>query len=431
MTRRGGAAWHRYHTAVVAPLTPDGARLAAIRDALPAVGAGIYLNAAAAGPLPAETARVMAEEAERETRLGRAHPADAVETLERVAEARAAVAAVLGADLEAVALTRGTGHGLELACACLPWRPGDRAALLTDGSEPGAWPIMLLRGLGVEVDELELDVVDADEDRLLALVASASERGARLIGLPHVVETTGVMLPLSRICRLAHAAGAIVAVDGSQSVGAVPLAAPDLGADLVAFPSERWLLGPAGLGGIWCSQRVRDRIRVLHPAGFADPSDPSRRVRATDADPAAGRVDGQLGLPPWHRPSVVGFARSCGLLSMQIGLSWAWQRAAMLARHAAAELGRIDGVEVLTPADRMTTLVSFRIQGWSAGAALDELGARIFAIAGLAGPIDAIRISPGAWNTEQEIDRFVQGVDLLAAHTPATVPPRRTLSMLQ
>ena len=73
---------------------PDEAKIAAVRAALPATGAGIYLNAGSVGPLPAETARAMSEVADRELQVGRASYADYLETLDRRAEARAAVAAM-------------------------------------------------------------------------------------------------------------------------------------------------------------------------------------------------------------------------------------------------------------------------------------------------------------------------------------------------
>ena len=85
---------------------------------------------------------------------------------------------------------------------------------------------------------------------------------------------------------------------------------------------------------------------------------------------------------------------------------------------------------LLTPRDRMATLVSFRIAGWPAEAALEELAARTFAIARTLPLVDAIRISVGFWTTEDELERFLDGVRLLAAHTPETIPPRRTLAML-
>jgi selenocysteine lyase/cysteine desulfurase len=408
--------------AVVAPLPPDHDRLAAIREALPAVGAGIYLNTAAAGPLPAETARAMAEEAAREATLGRAHPADAEETLERVAEARAAVAAVLAADLENVALTRGIRHGLDLAIAAVQWRPGDRAVFLGDPGGDGIWPAARLRGLGVEVIDVEVQ----DSSEVVEAVEEAASSGARMVGVPHVLGTTGAVLPVARVADVARQAGAILAVDGSYSVGSIPVSPDELGAEVLAFPVERWLLGPAGLGGWWCSEQLLEGAHALHRSGFADPLD------ARDHSEAM-RTSASVAASGWHRPSVVGMARSCGWLSMQVGLTWAWERTATLARHAAIALGNVAGVELLRALDagQVSGIVSFRIKGWESGHALDELGARVFAIAGHIESLDAIRVSVGAWNTEDEIDRFVEAVALLAAHTPATMPPRRTLAVLE
>jgi selenocysteine lyase/cysteine desulfurase len=78
----------------------------------------------------------------------------------------------------------------------------------------------------------------------------------------------------------------------------------------------------------------------------------------------------------------------------------------------------------------MATLVSFRIRGWEPEAALEELGARVFAVIRTVPLIDALRISVGCFNTEAELERFLGAVELLAAHTPASIPPRRTLTIL-
>jgi selenocysteine lyase/cysteine desulfurase len=365
----------------------------------------------------------MAEELTREATLGRAHPADAEETQERVAEARAAMAAVLAADLETVALTRGPAHGLAVACALVPWRAGDVAVLVTDGRHTGAWPVEPLRALGVEVTALP---AGRDADSTLDAVERAVKGGAQLVGLSHVAESTGQLLPAHRMSGIAHGAGALFVVDAAATIGAIELDLDRLGADVVAFPSERWLLGPVGLGGLWCASERLELLTRLNPDGFGDPLGEGTRGGRSGPPRASG-------LPAWHRPSVVGFARSCGLLSMQIGLPWAWQRTAKLVSRAVAGLRGVEGVELLTPADpdRTAAIVAFRIGGWEAKAALDELGARIFAIAGLVEASQAIRISPGCWNTEDEIDRFVACVALLAAHRPGTLPPRRTLSVLE
>ena len=104
----------RYDTDVVSPFMPEPAKVAAIRALLPATGAGIYLNAGTAGPMPAETQRAMDEQAQRELAVGRGLPDLLPEILERMAEARAAVAAVVVADPDDIALTHGVSDGLNL-----------------------------------------------------------------------------------------------------------------------------------------------------------------------------------------------------------------------------------------------------------------------------------------------------------------------------
>jgi L-cysteine/cystine lyase len=132
----------------------------------------------------------------------------------------------------------------------------------------------------------------------------------------------------------------------------------------------------------------------------------------------------------YHRPSVLGMARAIGWLTMYVGLEFVHRRGADMAHRAADLLADIEGVTLLTPRDRMAGLVSFRIAGWPAQAALDELSSRTFAIARTLPMVDALRISIGFWTTEDELDRFLDGVRLLAAHTPESIPPRRTLTIV-
>jgi L-cysteine/cystine lyase len=101
-----------------------------------------------------------------------------------------------------------------------------------------------------------------------------------------------------------------------------------------------------------------------------------------------------------------------------------------MAAAAVDRLGSIPGVTVLTPRHAMGTLVTFRLAGWSAQAALDELGSRIFLIARTIPSLDALRLSVGFFTTDDELDRVAEAIELLASHTPESLPPRRTLAIL-
>ena len=75
-------------------------------------------------------------------------------------------------------------------------------------------------------------------------------------------------------------------------------------------------------------------------------------------------------------------------------------------------MAAIPGVTLVTPRGAMATLVTFRIAGWPAAAAVEELGSRAFAILRDLPMIDALRISVGFWTTEEELDRFADAVEL-------------------
>jgi L-cysteine/cystine lyase len=408
---------------VVAPFLPDDEKLAAVRGALPALGAGIYLNTGSVGPLPAETAAAMAEIVDYELRIGRSHPDDWEAFLERMAEARASVAAVIGADVAEIALVHSTSQAMNAAVWSVELKPGDRIVTSQAEHPGGLGPVHVAAARsGAELAIADIGLGDDDAATLAAFDAAITSR-TRIVALSHVLFTSGARLPVTEIARLAHARGARVIVDGAQAVGALPVSMAELGVDFYAIPGQKWLLGPEGTGALWCDPAIVAASRPTNASWFT-----FERVSPTEAVPwpDARRFDDS----GHYRPGITGLARSCGWLSMYIGLPWIHERGLAMARRAADRLATIDGVELLTPRGRMATLVTFRIAGWTPDEALAELGARIFAIARTIPILDAIRISVGFFTTDEEIERFAGAVELLAAHTPATLPPRPRLTVL-
>jgi L-cysteine/cystine lyase len=400
---------------------PDPEKVAAIRSLLPATGAGIYLNAGTCGPMPAETQRVMDDQAARELAVGRAHPDLWPEALQRMEEARFAVAATLVADPTDIALTHSTTDGLNLVISSLPWTTGDRVITSSHEHPGGLGPLWALRDrLGVAIEVV--DVGDGgDAEAVVAGFSRALERPARALVVSHVLWTTGAVMPVARIGAAARAAGTVSIVDGAQSAGAIPVLLEDLGVDAYAVPGQKWLLGPEGMGALWVRR------------GLAETLTPSSAGYLAYASPATGTLHPgarRFEATGFHRPSVTGFARSLGWLSMYVGLPWAQARAARLASVAYERLAAIPGVRMVTPRSALGTLVTFRIDGWEATAALPELGSRAFAIIRDLAAIDALRISVGFWNTEAELDRFAETVELLARHSPASIPARRLLEVI-
>lgn len=403
---------------------PDPEKLAAVRAAIPALAAGIYLNAGSVGPLPAETAAAMADVAARERDVGRAHPDDFIELTGRLDEARAGVAAILGTDVGAVALSHATTDGMNAATLLPDWRAGGRAVTTAHEHAGGIGPLYALR----DRFGIDLAIVDAGDDgddaRTIAAFEAAITADTRLVSISHVLWTTGAVMPVQAIAQIAHDRGALVVVDGAQAAGAMRFRLEDLGVDLYAVPAQKWLLGPEGMGALAIDPAVIGRLTPSLGTWFSfEAVDGTGRATWW---PDARRFDST----GWNRPSVVGMARSIGWLSMFVGLDFVYRRGQTMAAAAADRLAAIPGVTILTPRHAMATLVTFRIAGWTADAALDELGSRIFAIARTIPSLDAIRLSVGFWTTDDELDRVAEAVELLARHTPETMPPRRTLEIL-
>src|SRR5262245_40590153 len=408
-----------YSRTVVSPFMSDADKLSAVRAALPSLSAAIQLNTGSAGPLPAEVATAMAELEAYERDFGRAQFAYWEEAKQRMDEARAGVAAVLGGDLDEVAITHATTDGMNLGTWALDWRQGGRAVSTCHEHPGGYGPLyMICDRFGVELAFAEF-VGNASDDEIVAQFDRLITPGTKLVSFSHVLWTTGLVMPVRRIADLAHDRGALVLVDGAQAAGAIPTPVRDLGVDMYAIPAQKWLLGPEGLGAGWVKRELlADAKLTFVGVPTFEPHD-SRGNRSVRTD--ARRFQG-VG---FHRPSVLGMARSIGWLSMFVGLDFVYRRGAEMAHRAADLLSGIDGVELLTPRDRMAGLISFRIDGWEPEAAMAELQARTFCIIRTLPLVDALRISVGFWTTEDEIDTFMDGVRLLAAHTPESIPPRR------
>jgi len=410
---------------VVTPFLPDDEKIPAIREALPSTAAGIYLNTGTAGPLPRETAHAMAEAEAWELRTGRADINAYKDSLERKAEARAAIAAVLGTDPSHIALIHGATEGMNVATWAVDWRPGDVAVTTNLEHAGGLGPLWAVRErLGVELKIADIGT-GADPAAVLASLDRAIVPGTRLVSLSHVTWATGARLPISEIAELAHSRGALVAVDGAQSVGAMAVSVEELGVDFYSVPGQKWLLGPEGTGAIYCAPSVLDRPRTTF-AGYANFVSIDLAAKGKFW-PDARRFESSN----YHVPSVIGLARSAAWLSMFVGLPWIYDRIARMAGEAAAMLAEVPGVEVLTPRDNMAGLVTFRIAGWKSGAALKELSQRTLCIARTIPPLDAVRISVGFFNTDGELRRFRDGVALVAENTPETMPHRPRIEVLQ
>jgi selenocysteine lyase/cysteine desulfurase len=252
--------------------------------------------------------------------------------------------------------------------------------------------------LGVDADGVILTTGPRAANSALTTALHRGGGPAVLAGISTVDAVSGRLVDVRGEAARARAAGATVVVDASFSAGAIPIAHHELDADALVLDTHRWLLGPEGTTALWLRPDL----------------DRAAAAEAVDAPP---------------RRALLAVARSAAWLLMYVGLPWATERTRELSQRLQRGLAGVGGVHQLTR-DPIGPLVAFRVGGWPVDEAADELSRRASAIVGRDPDHDAIRASVGAWNREEELDRFVETVAELAQHTPGSLPRRPPLVVM-
>jgi cysteine desulfurase/selenocysteine lyase len=234
-------------------------------------GAGrrlVYLDSAASSQKPRPVLWAMEEYYEtRHANVHRGVYSLAEEATGAYEAARRAVARFIGAPSpRGVVFTKNATEAINLVA--YSWgrhrlREGD-AVLLTEMEHHAnlvPW-LMLREERGVELRFLPVDgdgrLDLTDLDRLLA--------GVGLVGVTACSNVLGTLTPVRQVADAAHAAGAVVLVDGAQLVPHVPTGVADLGCDFLAFSGHK-MCGPTGIGVLWGREDLLDAMPAFLGGG--------------------------------------------------------------------------------------------------------------------------------------------------------------------
>ncbi|HEY9016457.1 MAG TPA: aminotransferase class V-fold PLP-dependent enzyme [Gemmatimonadales bacterium] len=218
----------------------------------------VYLNHASVGPLPERTRKALEEFNRKRAAPFQLPDRDLMTTL---AESRRLVAELLGAVPEEIALTINTGYGLSLAARALPLQAGD-IVLASDREFPAnVYPWMLLKDSGIAL-ELAPTTPEGwpDEDYL---VDRLRDPRVRVLAVSLVQFSNGYTVDLARLSAATREAGAYLVVDAIQGIGQMPIDVKQTPVDLLSCGAQKWLLSPWGSGFVYVR---RELIRNLRPA---------------------------------------------------------------------------------------------------------------------------------------------------------------------
>lgn len=218
----------------------------------------IYLNHASVGPLPERTRLTLEDFNRRRSAPFLLPDREVVATLQR---ARRLASELIGAVPEEIALTINTGFGVSLAARALPLEPGD-IVLASDREFPAnVYPWMLLKDSGITL-ELAPTTSEGWPDEAY-LVQRLGDPRVRVLAVSLVQFSNGYMVDMARLSAATRASGAFLVVDAIQGIGHIPLDVKKTPVDILACGAQKWLLSPWGSGFVYVR---RELIKELRPS---------------------------------------------------------------------------------------------------------------------------------------------------------------------
>jgi len=185
---------------------------------------------------------------------------------------RRELAQLAGCSPDELIITRNTTESLDSVIAGRDWKPGDEALMAEQ--DYGAMLAMFAQearrhGLVQRMVSLPLD--PRDDDELVELYANAITPKTKLLMISHMVNITGQILPVRRICDMAHSKGVEVLVDGAHAFAHFEFSIPQLQCDYYGASLHKWLGCPLGAGILYVR---KERVRGLWPMfGESDVAD--------------------------------------------------------------------------------------------------------------------------------------------------------------
>lgn len=181
---------------------------------------------------------------------------------------RAKAAALFGVDPNEVAITHNTTEGFNVLAQGLPLGPGDEvlfSSLNHDGASV-CWDHYASRK-GYAVRRFDFPVTDVpglSAEDVVELHRRQIRPETRVLVFPHVDNIVGLRHPLTALTAMAKAEGVeVVAVDGAQTAGMIPLDLDASGIDAYAASPHKWIQSPKGLGLLYMRREVRESVHPM------------------------------------------------------------------------------------------------------------------------------------------------------------------------
>lgn len=333
----------------------------------------------------------------------KSHPWDVQrkDFFEEVEAARALFARLIGAEAGDVALIPATSYGMAVAGANLALGPGQRVLVLANQHSSNAhqWRVRAAAA-GAELVTVPRP---ADGDWTAAILTSAVADTA-IVATPNCHWTDGGLVDLVAVGRRCRELGAALVVDGTQSVGAMPLDLDAVRPDFLLCSAYKWLMCPYGLGFLYAAGRRQAGHPIEEHGWNRAGADSHEGKMGYLTEYAAGARRYDMG----ERSNFITLPMAIAALERL--LAWGVEEIAASLRPVTEEIvDRAAPLGLTAPPARHRAghLIGLRREAGLPPGLAQALAARKVHVS-VRG--DSIRIAPHLYNTPADIDRLIAGL---------------------
>jgi selenocysteine lyase/cysteine desulfurase len=312
------------------------------------------------------------------------------------------VAELVGTTPDQLVLTRNTTESLDMIIGGYPWQPGDEAVMAAQ--DYGAMLDMFRQAAsrhGIKNILVSVPNHPASDEEIVELYAKAITPKTKLLMICHMINISGQILPVRKICDMAHSKGVEVMVDGAHAIAHIPVNMAELDCDYYGASLHKWLCVPLGVGLLYVKKKLIEKIWPL----LAPHDKPINDITRLN----------HLGTHPVHCELTV--TDSIEFFQM-IGPARKEARLRYLQQYWTSRIANEPGIILNTPTDpaRSCAIANVGIKGMKPADMATRLlqQYKIWTVAIDTAGIHGCRITPNLFTTTAELDTFVLALKEMA-----------------
>ena len=311
---------------------------------------------------------------------------------------------LVNCDKDELAITRNTTESLDLIISGFPWKKNDEAifAMQDYGSMQEMFKLTAKRR-GIVNKIISVPNHPENDEEIVSIYEQQITKKTKLIMVSHMINITGQILPVKKICEMAHSYNIDVLVDGAHCVGHIDVDIKDLNCDYYGSSLHKWLSAPLGTGLLFVK---KEKISKIEPilAGHVHQRDNIMRLN-------------HIGTHPVHSDLAINDAID---YLESIGIERKQNRLRYIQRYWSDKLRFKNNIIINTPTEiqRSCGIANIGVKNKTP----DELSKilfneySIFTVAIDYANVKGCRITPNIYTNEEELDYFVESIIKIASN---------------